>query len=128
MTQEKLASLLREETKKQEVVSVELRNNLAKCEHVKVVSICSYFGGSSFYDYTDCNPEYRKCLVCGRIEAAPTITKVDFKLLKNPYKQFEYNVFGKDQQWAECPFNTSNFEKTSLEELEKWVDENGKNI
>jgi len=124
MTPNELSDLIKRLRKRQTKLAVTIEKTLELCKHEKVVTLCSYYGGSYSYDRDDWHPEMRKCLICGLIECGPSTDIDEFKLLKNPIKRFEYSVLdSKNKGWKDSPLN--NTMKYSLEQLEKWVSESG---
>lgn len=68
--------------------AIDILNKLQKiCKHEYTVCLQSEYEGSYTDDYSDKNPEYRKCLCCGLTESAYS-GKFD-KLITKPFSRFE---------------------------------------
>jgi len=94
LTSEEYAKLLRTRNKsiikdyiKLHAKEAALEELCTQCSHEHVIILHSAYRGSHSWDYEDCYPEGRLCLVCGKKEYHDE--KNSFKYLLNPFARFE---------------------------------------
>ena len=124
MRTEQYAKELREKFQAIQKAQTEYIDHRASCKHSKVVILCSEYSGSYSYDYDDWHDEIRLCLVCGRQEAGSKQTP--HKLLLNPIKRFEYNIYGRNTPFDQTVL--ANPHMFPLSTIMKFVKENGYNL